>query len=99
MYRHLLSLRKTDPVLRNRSRQHLSAGSVGTDLLWVKTETEAGERVLLWNVGTAELKLDTLPLPFELPGDVMFHSEASENWHQEVTELHPGHALIVGTTP
>ena len=115
MYRHLLNLRKTDPVLRNRSRQHLSAGSVGTDLLWVKTETEAGERVLLWNVGTADLKLDSLPLPFGLPQDVIFYSEQEfldrnairDSDHSQpyvqaifsgpITELPPGHALLLGT--
>lgn len=115
VYRHLLNLRKTDPVLRNRSRQHLSAGSVGTDLLWVKTETGAGQRVLLWNVGTADLKLDSLPLPFGLPQDVIFYSEQEfldrnairDSDHSQpyvqaifsgpITELPPGHALLLGT--
>ncbi|WP_291423507.1 malto-oligosyltrehalose trehalohydrolase [Deinococcus sp.] len=75
LYRQLLKLRKTDPVLQNRDRQNLSAGSVAGDLLWVRTVTDAGERALLWNLGAAELKLDSLSLPFELPGDVVAYSE------------------------
>ena len=98
LYHCLLNLRKTDPVLINRSRKNLSAGSIGNDLLWVKTVTDAGERVLLWNISPTDLKLDTLPLPFELPQDVIFYSEADGEAPEAPPELPSGHALLLGTT-
>lgn len=96
LYRELLRLRKTDPVLKNRDRHHLTAGSLGDDLLWVRTQTEAGERLLLWNVGPSELKLDSLPLPFALPAEVLFHSEEIGPAAPEDGWLSPGCALLLG---
>ena len=97
LYRALLHLRKTDPVLQNRERRHLTAGSVGDSLLWVSTVTGdgagAGERVLLWNTGSGEVKLDTLPLPFPLPPREVLHSENRAG----VTKLLPGEALLLGS--
>ena len=97
LYRALLHLRKTDPVLQNRERRHLTAGSVGDSLLWVSTVTGdgagAGECVLLWNTGSGEVKLDTLPLPFPLPPREVLHSENRAG----VTKLLPGEALLLGS--
>lgn len=100
LYRELIRLRQTDPVLRNRDRAKLQAGSIGNDLLWVRTQTDAGERVVLWNLSAADLKLDTLPLPFELPDGVLLESEAvppaSPTRREQQKSLHSGHAILLG---
>lgn len=100
LYRELIRLRQTDPVLRNRDRAKLQAGSIGNDLLWVRTQTDAGERVVLWNLSAADLKLDTLPLPFELPDGVLLESEAvppaSHTRREQQKSLHSGHAILLG---
>ncbi|GAA5513365.1 malto-oligosyltrehalose trehalohydrolase [Deinococcus carri] len=91
LYRDLLHLRRDDPVLKDRERRNLSAGSVG-DVLWVRHITDAGERVLLWNVGREVVDAQTLSLPFPLPAGVLRHSEGREE-----PRLERGEAVLLGT--
>ncbi|GHF47656.1 maltooligosyltrehalose trehalohydrolase [Deinococcus metalli] len=98
LYRTLAHLRRDDPVLSQRSRTNLHAGNV-LDVLWVRTRTDAGERLLVWNLGQEDAALDALKL--DLPAQVMLHSEVG------VTDalprpgtLGPGEAaLFQGGTP
>lgn len=90
LYRILLHLRREDPVLRDRERRNLSAGSVG-DVLWVRHATAVGERVLLWNVGQAAVDVEHLDLPFSLPAQVLLHSEGREH-----RRLERGEAVLLG---
>jgi len=91
LYRDLLRLRREDPVLRDRERRSLSAGSVG-DVLWVRRVTGEGERVLLWNLGQEAVEAATLTLPFPLPGGVLFHSERRGH-----ATLNSGEAVLLGS--
>lgn len=73
LYRALLALRRTDPVLQGNRRDTLTAGHSG-EVLWVRREDEHGVRVTLWNLGAAVLWAE-LHLPFELPERLLIHSE------------------------
>ncbi len=90
LYQDLLALRKSDPVLRQRSRRALSAGHQG-EVLWVRWQTPEGERVLLLNTGKAVLQASQLTLPFDLPSSLIFHSEG-----QQVPTLGAGQAALLG---
>ena len=90
LYQHLLTLRKTDTVLRQRSRQAITAGHLG-EVLWVRWQTDAGERALLWNTGKAEQQAAELDAPFELPSALLFHSE-----NRSAPRLGAGEAVILG---
>ncbi|MFC3835600.1 MULTISPECIES: malto-oligosyltrehalose trehalohydrolase [Deinococcus] len=97
LYRTLTRLRREDPVLCQRSRRPLSAGSAG-DVLWVRTRTDSGERLLLWNVGKQDAVLEALDVA--RPANVILHSEVG------LTEtlprpgmLGPGEAAIFGGAP
>ena len=90
LHRKLLALRKSDPVLRSRTRTALSSGHLG-DVLWVRTQVGGGERLLLWNTGSVSLEAGALALPFRLPGTLMLHSE-----HRVTPTLGPGEAAILG---
>lgn len=92
LYRDLLPLRRTDPVLRDRERRNLQAGSEG-DVLWVRRATPDGERVLLWNLGRTAVEVAALPLPFPLPSGVLRHSEGREG-----TTLNSGEAVLLGSS-
>ncbi|MEF2279050.1 malto-oligosyltrehalose trehalohydrolase [Deinococcus sp. YIM 134068] len=91
LYRELLRLRREDPVLRDRERRNLEAGTVG-DVVWVRHRTEEGERALLWNTGGAELNMDAVILSLSLPSAVLFHSEGRED-----ATLAPGEAVLLGS--
>lgn len=95
LYRELLRLRREDPVLRNRSRRSIQAGHAG-DVLWVRHDTGAGVRALLWNVGEAVAALDDLGVPFPLPETVMLRSERLEGTAEAARELPPGVAVLLG---
>lgn len=73
LYRALLSLRRTDPVLRDSRRDTLTAGHSG-EVLWARRRDEHGVRVTLWNLGAAVLWAE-LHLPFDLPERLLIHSE------------------------
>ena len=92
LYRDLLALRRSDPVMRDSRRDTLDAGSVG-DLLWVRRSDGHGTRVTLWNLGD-DLDLSTLNLPFALPQNLMLHSE-SESGPLKV--LAAGQAVLLGS--
>ena len=89
-YQTMLALRKTDPVLRERSRQALTTGCAG-EVLWVRWQTVAGERALLWNTGKSEQQSQALKLPFDLPSTLIVQSEG-----QPTPRLGAGEALILG---
>jgi maltooligosyltrehalose trehalohydrolase len=95
LYRTLLRLRRDDPALQSRSRRSLSAGNEG-EVLWVRQDNAAGERLLLWNVGEAAVQLGGLRLPHPLPTRVVVHSEQMAGPPREVTVLSPGEAVLLG---
>ncbi|MHA0035187.1 malto-oligosyltrehalose trehalohydrolase [Deinococcus sp. PESE-13] len=90
LYRDLLRLRRDDPVLHNRQRENLSTGHDG-DVLWVRTVTDAGERVLLWNLGEDTRRVAELSLPFAAPTRLLLHTEGRDG-----LTLGPGEAALVG---
>ncbi|WP_438503491.1 malto-oligosyltrehalose trehalohydrolase [Deinococcus alpinitundrae] len=90
LYRDLLNLRKTDPVLRERSRRSLTAGHLA-EVLWVRWQTDLGEQLLLWNTGKTDVTPAELGLPFRLPSRLVFHSEG-----QAETRLGAGEAALLG---
>ncbi|AWN22577.1 malto-oligosyltrehalose trehalohydrolase [Deinococcus irradiatisoli] len=90
LYQDMLALRKSDPVLRQRSRRALSAGHLG-EVLWVRRQTNEGERVLLLNTGKTAVQPAQLQLPFDLPSALVFHSEQRSTPH-----LGAGEAVILG---
>ncbi|MFC0619715.1 malto-oligosyltrehalose trehalohydrolase [Deinococcus budaensis] len=93
LYRDLLHLRREDPVLQDRERRNLQAGSEGGNVLWVRRATGDGsERVLLWNLGREAVEAGALPLPFALPPRVLRHSEGREG-----TALGYGEAVLLGS--
>jgi maltooligosyltrehalose trehalohydrolase len=64
-------------------------------LLWVRHQSGAGERVLLWHTGLAGdsgCALAELGLPFGLPARLLLHSEGRE---ATPDTLHPGEAVIL----
>jgi len=100
LYRHLLRLRREDPVLRERSRRFIRAGAVDTgagEALWVRWETSQGVRVLLWNLTHTPLTPELLALPFALPPEVLLHSEGDLHAPAALGELHlsPGEAALL----
>lgn len=95
LYRALLALRRDDPALHPHSRQSLSAGSEG-EVLWVRQCNPAGERLLLWNVGEAAVRLGGLRLPHPPPTRVVLHSEQTGTPPREVSTLNPGEAVLLG---
>ncbi|GGO39945.1 malto-oligosyltrehalose trehalohydrolase [Deinococcus humi] len=95
LYKTLLHLRRDDPALQPRSRRSLSAGNEG-EVLWVRQNNAAGERLLLWNVGEAAVQLGGLKLPHPLPTRVVVHSEQTDGPPREVTTLNPGEAVLLG---
>ena len=90
LYQDLLNLRKTDPVLRQRSRQGLTTGHL-EGVLWVRWQTGQGERALLLNTGKTDLQAAQLSLPFACPPTLLFHSEG-----KGTPALGAGEALILG---
>ncbi len=90
LYQEALALRKTDPVLRQRSRRPLSAGHQD-EVLWVRWQVPEGERVLLLNTGGDTLKPAQLQLPFDLPSALVLHSE-----RRTTPSLGAGEAVILG---
>ena len=100
LYRHLLRLRREDPVLRERSRRFIRAGAVDTgagEALWVRWETPQGVRALLWNLTHTPLTPGLLALPFALPPEVLLHSEGDLHAPAALGELHlsPGEAALL----
>ncbi len=97
LYRTLLHLRRSDPVLQNRDRHNLTAGSAGNnDLLWTRTVTSAGERLLLWNLSAKDLTLATLSLPFALPPRVILGSEPLTELSQTLlSQTLPAHQAVL----
>ena len=95
LYKTLLNLRRTDPVLIHRSRQHLSAGSDG-EVLWVHQRNPAGERLLLWNLGQETVQLGSLNLPYPLPTRVVLHSEQAGAPPATLSSLPAGEAALLG---
>ncbi|MBZ9715262.1 malto-oligosyltrehalose trehalohydrolase [Deinococcus multiflagellatus] len=100
LYRALLRLRREDPVLSVRTRRALSAGTfraaTGTEGLWVRWQTEHGERVLLWNLTGEALTPRTLALPFALPPAVALYSEGdpAQPPALDTLTLGPGEAAL-----
>ncbi|GAA5448854.1 malto-oligosyltrehalose trehalohydrolase [Deinococcus depolymerans] len=96
LYRRLLHLRRHDPVLCQRSRRFLSAGSSGDGrVLWVQWRTPQGERTLLWNLGSQPLQdLAALPVPSGAP--VLLRSEDPDGSPLSARPLAPGEALLLG---
>ena len=97
LYRSLLALRKSDPVLRASSRRGLTAQAIG-DVLVVKREIEGATRLLVHNLGKNSVALGPL-LTQVAPRDthtptLIFHS-AGEARLQE--NLPPATAMILGT--
>ncbi|ASN80578.1 malto-oligosyltrehalose trehalohydrolase [Deinococcus ficus] len=93
LYRALLRRRREDPVLRHRDRAALTAGHVG-DVLWVRWQAPAGERVLLWNLAAAPLVPAELELPFPLSGGLLLRSEGPDSGE---APLAPGEAALLGS--
>ncbi|THF85905.1 malto-oligosyltrehalose trehalohydrolase [Deinococcus sp. KSM4-11] len=94
LYRVLTSLRREDPVLAQRSRKNLHAGNV-LDVLWVRTHTDAGDRLLVWNLGQEAVPVDALTL--DLPGRVILHSEVGlTDALPSSGLLEPGEAVLYG---
>ncbi|MDO4246917.1 MAG: malto-oligosyltrehalose trehalohydrolase [Deinococcus sp.] len=90
LYRELLRLRREDPVLQNRQRENLTTGHDG-DVLWVRTVTDRGERLLLWNVGEQTRAAADLSLPFPPPPHLLLHTE-----NRTEPELRAGEAVLLG---
>lgn len=90
LYQDLLSLRKTDEVLSGHSRRVITAGHLD-EVLWVRWQTEQGERALLWNTGKTPVRPRHLSLPFDLPSALMLHSEGGRT-----PALEAGEAVILG---
>ncbi|MFC4452995.1 malto-oligosyltrehalose trehalohydrolase [Deinococcus sonorensis] len=90
LYRELLELRRSDSVLMDARRDRLEAGHDG-DVLWVRRQDDAGERLLLWNLGEPRA-LDDLKLPSPLPPRVILHSEGGT----PDGLLHTHHAVLRG---
>ena len=61
LYRALLALRRSDPVLRNAARQDLVAKSHG-DVLVVRIQRGPAARLVLVNFGSTPIELASLPL-------------------------------------
>ncbi|HEX8339606.1 MAG TPA: malto-oligosyltrehalose trehalohydrolase [Tepidisphaeraceae bacterium] len=59
LYKKLIHLRRTDPVLIDSSRENLTAGAAG-DVLWVQRRHGGQMRVLLVNFGKAPVTLDNI---------------------------------------
>ncbi|SEJ88132.1 maltooligosyl trehalose hydrolase [Deinococcus reticulitermitis] len=96
LYRELLALRRSDPVLANRKRGALSTGHDG-DVLWVKTETGRGVRLLLWNLGEGSVRVEGVSLPFARPEHPLLHSEGRRPLAPgALPDLGPGEALLLG---
>ncbi|UQN05356.1 malto-oligosyltrehalose trehalohydrolase [Deinococcus sp. QL22] len=94
LYRDLLWLRREDPVLRQRLRRNIQAGNEG-DVVWVRHQTDAGTRLLLWNTGREEADLATLNL--NLPAEVIRHSEGRSKFDpSDAAALRPGEAVLLG---
>ena len=73
LYRALLRLRRSDPVLRSSPREGLSAEAVG-EVLVVRRVADAGQRCLLLNLGATPVAFDDLPIARE-QAEVIFDSE------------------------
>ncbi|MGQ9676197.1 MAG: malto-oligosyltrehalose trehalohydrolase [Chloroflexota bacterium] len=81
LYKDLIALRRTDPVLREPSRRRLIAGSLSDTLLVVKRWSNRGERLALFNFGPATVALLDDP---ELIGQA-----ALERWRLLFTTARP----------
>ncbi|PTA68376.1 malto-oligosyltrehalose trehalohydrolase [Deinococcus arcticus] len=101
LYRALLRLRRDDPVLAVRTRRALSAGTFGahteTEGLWVRWQTDQGERALVWNLTGQPLRAAHLSLPFALPPRVLLHSEGdpAQPLALDTLSLAPGEAALL----
>jgi maltooligosyltrehalose trehalohydrolase len=73
LYRKLLELRRTDPVLRAAGREALEVGVHGA-VLAVRRWTEEGDRVLLVNLGSGAVMLDDLA-PFVVGRPVLLRTD------------------------
>ncbi|WP_309570107.1 malto-oligosyltrehalose trehalohydrolase [Deinococcus sp.] len=95
LYRALTRLRRSDPVLCQRSRRNIEAGH-GNGALWVRTRTAAGERLLVWNLG--QEAVDVRALNLDLPAQIMLHSDlgVTDALPQPGT-LGPGEAVLYGS--
>lgn len=62
LYRQLLALRRSDPVLSNGSRERMTVGTLAPDVLWVHRWEGAEHRLLLLNLGL-ERPLAELAMP------------------------------------
>ncbi|WP_424949321.1 malto-oligosyltrehalose trehalohydrolase [Deinococcus sp.] len=92
LYRSLLALRRSDPVLRESRRDTLEAGHQG-DVLWVRRQDEHGSRLTLWNLGAEAVTLSGLKLPHALPERLLAHSEGLADF----SVLRPQQAVLLVT--
>lgn len=77
LYRDLLALRRSDPVLRDARRERLRAEARG-DVLVVRRWSDAGERVLAVNFGKTEVPLSGLPLDCSRTASILRTSPGPE---------------------
>ena len=93
LYRELLALRRSDPVMRENRRDTLAAGHAG-DVLWVRRSDGNGTRLLLWNLGEP-VRASDLGVPF--PERLLVHSEGDTDWSADVKLLGTQNAVLLGT--
>ena len=93
LYRRLLELRRSDPVLQTATRRGLLAQAAG-DVLIVTRAVAEEARVLLVNFGATAAGGAALPVPAGSQ-TLMFRSDGRSDWDGTL----PGHtAVILGTT-
>jgi maltooligosyltrehalose trehalohydrolase len=90
LYRSMLALRRTDPVLRHGTRAGLSAKAVD-EVLLVRREAEGSDRVLLVNFGRDDVRLREV-LPDASVREILF---ASDGQTQRRRVLAGGTAIIL----
>lgn len=95
LYRALLALRRSDPVMQDSRRDTLAAGHAG-DVLWVRRSDEHGTRLLLWNLGEP-VNVADLNLGLTVPERLLVHSEGDTDWGGEGTLLGSQNAVLLGT--
>ena len=95
LYKELLALRRSDPVLRDSRRDTLSAGHAG-EVLWVRRSDEHGTRLLLWNLGEP-VRVADLGLEQPVPARLLVHSEGLSGWAVEETLLGTQNVVLLGT--
>ncbi len=95
LYRAMLALRRSDPVMQDSRRDTLAAGHAG-DVLWVRRSDEHGTRLLLWNLG-APVNVADLNLGLPIPERLLVHSEGDTGWGVEEMLLESQNAVLLGT--